>query len=367
MRKLRVELGRRSYAVKIGYGILSSIGEKLRKLNFKGKLLLVTDENVFPLYAGTCLESLRSSGFESQICVVPAGEESKSWKQAEKIFSAALGFHLDRDSGIAALGGGVIGDLAGFVAASYLRGVAYIQVPTTLLAQVDSSVGGKVAINHPRGKNMIGAFYQPRLVLADLKTLETLPFRELRSGMAEVIKYGIIRDETFFKRLYDKLVPSLKQDREFYEHIVYKSCSIKGQIVSADETEGGLRAVLNFGHTLGHALESAGGYKYFNHGEAVNYGMLLASRLACREGLLDSKSLGLIEKLLTRIGFKELPDRLNLEKIKEGLKYDKKRKEGKLVFILPEKIGQAGIYPHISEEKVDRIILEFLKEFKEPG
>ncbi len=210
---------------------------------------------------------------------------------------------------------------------------------------------------------MIGAFYQPRLVLADLKTLETLLFRELRSGMAEVIKYGIIKDEVFFKELYRTLVPSLEQDRAFYEHIVYRSCSIKGEIVSADEKEGGLRAILNFGHTLGHALESAAEYKYFNHGEAVNYGMLLASRLARLEGLLDLKSLLLIEDLLFRVGFKKLPAWLNLELIREGLKYDKKRKEGRLIFILPEKIGRVGIYSDISPAKVDKIILDLLKEF----
>ncbi len=363
MRELKVELASRSYTIKIGQDVLQDLGEELQSAGFKGKLLIVTDENVMPFYAHSCRESLEKSGFKTSIFSIPPGEESKSWMWAEQIFSAALDFNLDRDSGIVALGGGVVGDLAGFIAATYLRGVNYVQVPTTLLAQVDSSVGGKVAINHPRGKNMIGAFYQPRLVLIDLDTLDTLPFRELKSGMAEVIKYGIIRDDVFFKELYRDLAAHLGQGKEFLGHIVYQSCSIKADIVSADEKEGGIRAILNLGHTLGHALEAATGYKHFNHGEAVHYGMLLASRLAYREGLLDFKSLELIEELLYRIGFKELPPVLDAEKIKKGLTYDKKRKEGKTIFILPEKIGRVGIYDNISQKNVNEVLLDFFKEF----
>jgi len=363
MKELKVELASRSYKIKIGQDVLQDLGQELQSVGFKGKLLIVTDENVSPLYADSCLESLEKSGFQTRVFSIPPGEESKSWMWAEQIFSAVLDFNLDRDSGIVALGGGVVGDLAGFIAATYLRGVAYVQVPTTLLAQVDSSVGGKVAINHSRGKNMIGAFYQPRLVLIDLNTLDTLPFRELRSGMAEVIKYGVIRDDIFFKELYRNLVTTLEQEKEFLEYIVFKSCLIKADVVSVDEQEGGVRAILNFGHTLGHALEAATDYKYFNHGEALHYGMLLASRLACREGLLDLKSLNLIEDLLCRIGFKGLPPVLDADKIKKGLTYDKKRKEGKMIFILPERIGRVGIYDSISQEKVDKLLLDFFKEF----
>ncbi|UNC93903.1 3-dehydroquinate synthase [Candidatus Contubernalis alkalaceticus] len=364
MKELSVELESRSYIIKVGYDFLESLGEELKRLGFKGQLLVITDENVFPLYGTKCLRGLESAGFSAKIEVVPAGEGSKSWPAMDKLLTSALEFGMDRDSGIVALGGGVVGDLAGFVAATYLRGVSYVQVPTTLLAQVDSSVGGKVAINHPRAKNMIGAFYQPQLVFIDLKTLETLPERELRSGMAEVVKYGIIRDRDFFDYLLNELTLELKQTKDFYQSIVYRSCAIKAEVVSVDERESGLRAILNFGHTLGHTLESSASYKYFNHGEAVNYGMLLASRLACSRGLLDRDSLTTIEKLLFRLGFKELPSDLTVEGIKEGLKYDKKRREGKIVFILPEEIGKVREYTDIPGECLDWLITDFLKEFK---
>ena len=363
MKELKVDLGARSYPIKIGSNLLQTLGEELKNLSFGGKLLVVTDENVYPLYGKTCLESLKNSGFKVDVLVMPPGEGTKGWFYAEKIFSRALDLGMDRDSGIVALGGGVIGDLAGFAAATYMRGVSYVQVPTTLLAQVDSSVGGKVAINHPRGKNMIGAFYQPLLVLVDLDTLNTLPFRELRSGMAEVVKYGIIRDASFFNTLYTALDPTFSQEKEFFQDTVYRSCAIKAEIVSADEREGGLRAILNFGHTLGHALEAATRYSYFNHGEAVNYGMLLASRLAHREGLLGKTELDLIDDLLYRVGFLEFPQSINVKDIVQGLKYDKKRKGGKTIFILPEKIGRVGIYDNIAEEKVEKILKDFFKEF----
>ncbi len=362
--KLTVDLGSRSYDIIIGYDFLETLGKQLRALGFKGKLLVITDENVFPLYGDSCMKGLKEAGYSAKIEVIPAGEGSKSWSAADKLLTSALEFVMDRDSGIVALGGGVVGDLAGFVAATYLRGVAYVQVPTTLLAQVDSSVGGKVAINHPRGKNIIGAFYQPRLVLIDLKTLETLPVRELRTGMAEVVKYGIIRDRSFFDYLHEHLNPSLEQEKDFYKHIVYRSCVIKAEVVSEDEREGGIRAILNFGHTLGHALEAATSYKHFNHGEAVNFGMLLASRLAHMQGILDKESLKIIEEMLFRMGFKELPPGLTAAEIKEGLKYDKKRRCEKLVFILPEKIGKVRIYTDIPGSLLDRLIDEFLKEFK---
>lgn len=362
-KELSVDLESRSYDIKIGYDVLESLGQHLKTLGFKGKLLVITDDNVFPLYGEQCLKGLKEAGYSAKIEVVPAGEGSKSWFAVDKLLTAALDFVMDRDSGIVALGGGVVGDLAGFVAATYLRGVSYVQVPTTLLAQVDSSVGGKVAINHPRGKNIIGAFYQPRLVLIDLKTLETLPIRELRTGMAEVVKYGIIWDRVFFDYLYNHLSPTLEQERDFYRHIVYSSCAIKAEIVSADEREGGLRAILNFGHTLGHALEAATSYKHFNHGEAVSYGMLLASRLSFMRGILREDSLRIIEEILFRLGFKELPPGLKLEEIKEGLKYDKKRREGRLAFILPEEIGKVQLSTDIPGEDLDRLISSFLKEF----
>ena len=363
--KLRVDLESRSYDIILGYDILGNLGQHLKALGFKGKLLVITDDNVFPLYGEKCLKGLKEAGYSAKIEVIPAGEGSKSWPAADQLLTSALDFVMDRDSGIVALGGGVVGDLAGFIAATYLRGVAYVQVPTTLLAQVDSSVGGKVAINHPRGKNIIGSFYQPRLVLIDLKTLETLPFRELRTGMAEVVKYGIIRDQGFFNYLYDHLTPTLEQEKDFYRHIVYRSCAIKAEVVSMDEREGGLRAILNFGHTLGHALEAATSYKHFNHGEAVSYGMLLASRLAFMRGILNEESLKAIEEILFRLGFKELPPGLTMEGIKEGLKYDKKRRGDKLAFILPEAIGKVQVYTDIPGEYLDQLISSFLKEFTE--
>lgn len=369
MKKLKVELGKRSYDILIGYDIMSRLGEEMKNLGFRGRLLVITDENVHPLYTLPCLQSLEEAGFSVGVSVVAPGEESKSWPVAEKLFSSALDFSLDRDSGIVALGGGVVGDLAGFVAATYQRGVAYVQVPTTLLAQVDSSVGGKVAINHPRGKNMIGAFYQPRLVLADIKTLETLDHDQMRAGMAEVIKYGIIWDRGFFESLRERLDPSLSLDPAFFQQVVYRSCQVKGEVVSADEREGGLRAILNFGHTLGHALEAVTGYRYFFHGEAVHYGMLLATRLACRQGILDQASGELIQELLSRVGYRPLPPGLEVGAVMEALKYDKKRKGGKIVLVLPEKIGRVKLFSHIPPEEVKDLTSSFLQEFshQRPG
>jgi len=306
---------------------------------------------VASLYGPKVKESLEKAGFISLFEEVPDGEEAKSLGAAAELYDLALGVGWERRCPVIALGGGVVGDLAGFVAATLLRGVPFIQVPTTLLAQVDSSVGGKVAVNHPRGKNLIGAFYQPRLVVADLDTLRTLPERETRAGMAEVIKYGVIFDAGFFSYLEEHLEEALAGDTKVLEEIVLRSCRIKAEIVAWDEEERGLRAVLNFGHTAGHALEAATGFKRYRHGEAVGVGMVVASRLAVARGLFAEASLERLEGLLVRAGLPTRMPPLDWEAFAAALIRDKKVRHGKLRMVLPVELGRVTL-AEVEEEEV---------------
>src|SRR5712671_4628326 len=267
--RVRVELGQRSYEILIGTGLMARAGELLQPLKLGRHGVIITDTNVERTYVEPLRAALKAGSFKTEVLSVAAGEASKSLRQADRLFEKLPSLHLDRQSFIVALGGGVVGDLAGFVAATYLRGVAFVQIPTSLLAQVDSSVGGKVGVNLPQGKNLVGSFYQPRLVLADTETLKTLPERELRSGFAEVIKHGAIRDAEFFAWLELERANVLSLQPAAVVHVVQRCCEIKAAIVSVDEREHGIRAFLNFGHTIGHAMEALSDYVGVLHGEAI--------------------------------------------------------------------------------------------------
>ena len=280
MRVVKVPLGERSYSILIGTGLLRRLGAECDKLELGQRCAVISDRNVAPRYAQAALLSLTNAGFSPLLITVPAGETAKSMTQVQACYDQLAKHRLERKSFIVALGGGVVGDLAGFVAATYLRGIDFVQVPTTLLAQVDSSVGGKVGVNLKAGKNLVGAFYQPRLVLCDLEALKLLPPRQFRSGLAEVIKYGIIYDAALFKRLELNLLRVLRQDEDTLAEIVARCCQIKAEVVGQDEKESGLRAILNFGHTIGHAIEAISGYGAYLHGEAISIGQVAAARLS---------------------------------------------------------------------------------------
>jgi 3-dehydroquinate synthase len=357
MRTVQVNLGTRSYPIHIGSGLLSGLGSLLAGRGYGNKILLVSNPVVAELYAGIVRESLYKSGFEVVYGEIGDGESFKTLATASRLYDLAVDGRLDRHCPVVALGGGVVGDLAGFVAATYLRGVPFIQVPTTLLAQVDSSVGGKVAVNHACGKNLIGAFYQPQLVLADVDTLRTLPARHLSSGLAEVIKYGVIREASFFTWLEDNMAKLLEGDSMALATAVCESCRIKAEVVEEDELEQGMRAILNFGHTIGHSLETLTGYKTFTHGEGVAIGMAAAAGLALLEGMLPPADCRRIISLIQAAGLPvEIPAGLDADRIMENFKYDKKVREGRLTFILPEKIGRVCLKQDIPEEDIIKVI-----------
>jgi 3-dehydroquinate synthase len=355
METVNVNLGAYSYPILIGRGILSELGSRLKKHPLARTIAVVTNPDIEALYGDIVRESLADSGFTPHFLVVPAGEETKSLKQAGELYDFFLEKKLERRSAVVALGGGVIGDLAGFMAATVLRGVPFVQVPTTLLAQVDSSVGGKVGINHPLGKNLIGAFYQPILVLADTETLRSLPEEEFRAGLAEVVKYGIIADKSFFEFLQSHVDDILNLDESALIKVIRRSCEIKAQVVSADEREGGLRAVLNYGHTIGHAIEALTGYGRYKHGEAVAWGMVYAALLSKETGLADTVSRQ--RNLLTRFGLLGAPiPKLNPEKVIHAMFHDKKVADSQLRFVLTEKIGNATIDHGVSIDIVEKIL-----------
>ncbi len=286
---------------------------------------MISNPTVYDLYGKTVSESLRASGYDLIEVLLPDGEEYKSLASTEKIYESLLKAKLDRKSALIALGGGVIGDITGFAASTYMRGIDFIQIPTTLLAQVDSSVGGKTGVNHPLGKNMIGAFWQPRLVWIDTATLETLPRREFLSGLGEVIKYGVIWDEDFFAYLESNRDKILRLDKEALTHIIRRSCEIKAEVVSKDERESGLRAILNYGHTIGHAIETITGYKKYLHGEAVAIGMYMEARLSHQLGLIEKKAVERIKALIDSYELpSEMPDEIQINDLMEKMQIDKK-------------------------------------------
>ncbi len=342
MRKVSVQLGNRSYAIKIAPGLLQKLGGECARLKLGDRCAIITDTNVGKKFAKAAFESLAKAGFEPVLVTVPAGEKSKRISVVEKCYDQLAAHRLERKSFIVALGGGVVGDLAGFVAATYLRSIPFVQVPTTLLAQVDSSVGGKTGVNLRAGKNLVGAFYQPKLVLCDLDTLKTLPEREFRAGLAEVIKYGIIYDAKLFAQLERALPKILERETQTLSQVIARCCKIKAEVVGQDETESGLRAILNFGHTIGHAIENSSGYGKFLHGEAISIGQVCAAKLSQKIlGLLE-RDVERIKSLFQRAG---LPVQINLtaahrEKLFAAMMLDKKVSGGEIKFVLAVEIGR---------------------------
>jgi 3-dehydroquinate synthase len=357
---VKVALGVRSYMIQIGAGLLPRLGTECRKLNLGQRCAVIADDQVLKPYGATAERSLREAGFEPVLCAVPPGETSKSLKRAAECYQQLAAHRLERRSFVVALGGGVVGDLAGFVAATFLRGIDLVQVPTTLLAQVDSSVGGKVGVNLKAGKNLVGAFWQPRLVLCDLDTLATLPPREFRAGLAEVIKYGVIYDAALFERLEQVLPRLLKRDPEVLASVVASCCQIKAAVVSQDETETGRRAILNFGHTIGHALETVAGYGQYLHGEAIAIGQVLAARLSRRLLDLPQRDVDRLAQLLAKAG---LPTEVRLDrgqraKLQEVMYHDKKVANGVLKFVLANKIGQVSFGQAVGREMLEEVLAE---------
>ena len=352
-RAIRVDLGADGYDIVIGPHCLDRLGTLMRSFDLTDRALVVTHPGISEHYGERTTDSLRSAGFEPDLIEVPAGEEQKSLRWAEKLYDAMLSHRMDRRSPVIALGGGVIGDLTGFAAATFLRGIPFIQAPTSLLAQVDASVGGKVAVDHRRGKNLIGAFYQPLLVLASLDTLDSLPGRELRAGMAEVIKYGVIADAGLFAYIEGRLDEILRRDYGVLAHLVVRSCEIKADVVAGDEREQGRRAILNFGHTMGHAIETRTGML---HGEAIAVGMVYAARVAERMGMLDGGSVRRLIELVRRTGLPQRCDRLDVSGTIETMKLDKKSVGGRLRFILPNRIGEVVIRDDVPDEYIRSVL-----------
>ena len=357
MQTLNVNLGVRSYPIHIGAGNLPRIGEFLDRAGLCGKVAVVTNPTVAQLYLDTVGNSLSQAGFTVIPILIPEGEEYKTVKSLQIIYDGLIAERLERKSCVLALGGGVVGDIAGFAAATYLRGVPYVQVPTTLLAQVDSSVGGKTGVNHADGKNLIGAFYQPKLVLIDVSVLRTLPRRELIAGLAEVIKYGVIEDANFFSMLEHKIALLAQLDENLLIETIANSCAIKARVVEADEREDDYRAVLNFGHTIGHALEAVTGYTQFLHGEAIGVGMAKAARLSTRQGFCDAKSLQRIVQLIEKAGLpSEIPANVSLTGLIQGMEVDKKAAGGKIKFVMCEGIGKTRFHWLAPGEILDGLV-----------
>jgi 3-dehydroquinate synthase len=339
---LNVDLGERSYPIAIGPRLLHD-GALLARHVGGRKVAIVTNTTVAPLYLARIEEQLRAAGKDVTSIVLPDGEEHKNWSSLMHIFDTLLANKADRKTTLVALGGGVIGDLTGYAAASYMRGIDFIQVPTTLLSQVDSSVGGKTGINHPLGKNMIGAFYQPRAVIADTATLETLPDRELSAGLAEVIKYGAIIDAPFLDWIEANIGKLVARDKASLAYAIARSCEIKADVVRQDEREGGLRAILNFGHTFGHAIEAGMGYGQWLHGEAVGCGMVMAADLSHRMGLVDAATVERVRALVAAAGLPVKAPDLGTARWLELMEVDKKNEGGAIKFILLKPLGAPSI------------------------
>ena len=358
MRNVQVRLGNRSYEIHIGKGLLAELGPRCEALGLGKRCAIITDSKVGPLFATKAQHSLKRAGFQSLLIKVPAGEKAKSLEHARRCYEQLAGHRLERSSFIVALGGGVVGDLAGYVAATWLRGVRFVQVPTTLLAQVDSSVGGKVGVNLPAGKNLVGAFHQPAIVLCDLSTLDTLPSREFRAGLAEIIKYGIIRDANLFSLLERNLENILAREPNLLSKVIARCCEIKAEVVRQDETEASLRAILNFGHTIGHAIEAISHYGKFLHGEAISIGQVAAAWLSHRLTGLEPQDVRRISALLGRAN---LPTSIELRptqtrKLMAAMKLDKKVSGGEIKFVLAEKIGRVKFGCKVPRPQLDAVL-----------
>lgn len=360
--KVTVDLGEKSYDILIGEKIL---GEAVHFIadseKFTDKVLVVTDENVIENCGVELLAAFESREIPFAVATISAGETSKNLREAEMLYTGAIEMGLDRNSVIIALGGGVVGDLAGFVAATYLRGIPFVQVPTSLLAQVDSSVGGKTAVNHELGKNLIGAFHQPKAVFIDLDVLKTLPDREIKSGLAEVIKYGVIRDANFFSYLEENVDKILSRDVNALTKIIQRSCEIKAEIVSKDEKESNLRRILNFGHTVAHAVEEETDFVRYHHGEAVAIGMLASALISEALGKINYYDVRRLKNLLERFGLDTYCEGCNIEKLYAATLRDKKTLDGKTHWVLMKKFGEVEVVDEVPEDIVKGVLKEIVR------
>ncbi len=357
METVRVNLGERSYVICISSGIIRSIGDNLKSFGLSSKIAIVSNPTVYSLYGEVVADSLKKAGFNVLTVTIPDGEGYKSLLWVEHIYNELLKAKLDRLSALVALGGGVIGDITGFAASTYMRGISYIQIPTTLLAQVDSSVGGKTGVDHKLGKNMIGTFWQPKLVWIDVETLKTLPRREYLAGLAEVIKYGVIWDKELFDFLEAQREKILKLDRDSITYIIKRSCEIKAEVVSTDERESGLRSILNFGHTIGHAIETATDYVRYLHGEAIAIGMYLEARLSSMLSFIDNNKVVKIKGLIDSYSLPtKIPPDIDINNVLSSMEIDKKAVAGELRFILPEKIGKVRIQRGIEDKLLKKLL-----------
>jgi len=351
-----VELGSNSYEVRVGSGLLSRVGLWLKEKGFSGKAAIITDANVKGLYADVLRGGLTNAGFNVTVIEIPAGEDQKSLTTAGRLFRGLSSAYAERTTPVIALGGGVVGDLSGFVAATYMRGVPLIQIPTTLLAQVDSSIGGKTAVDLGKLKNIIGTFYQPRLVVADIDTLETLPEEELTNGLAEIIKSAVIRNRDFFNFLETNMVKVRELQPAVLEDVVLETVRIKAEIVGKDEKEAGLRAILNYGHTIGHAVEAVSGFQ-LKHGQAVAIGMIAAAKISSRMGMLDEREVAGLEKIVKSAGLPTKMPELDVEKVIQAMKHDKKVLEEKVRFVLLKSIGHAYIADEVDPSLVEEVLI----------
>jgi len=344
-RLVTVPLGERSYPIVVGEGVLETLGLRLASMRRSGKVAVVTDETVAKLHGGAAVRSLKAAGYQPHLIAMPAGERTKTLSWVSRVLDQLVAARFERNSVVVALGGGVIGDLAGFAAAVYQRGIPFVQVPTTLVAQVDSSVGGKTGVNHPVGKNLIGAFHQPCLVLIDVLTLRTLPKRQWLAGLAEVIKYGVIADERFFRYLEEHMAALLDMESGAVLHVVSRSCEIKASVVGEDERESDRRRILNYGHTIGHALERLGRYRHLIHGEAVAIGMVEEAGLARALGLCSEEVVSRQRDLIIRTGLRHVMPPVTFVQLWNAMQHDKKVAGGQVHCVFPEDIGRVRIAP----------------------
>jgi 3-dehydroquinate synthase len=357
LRRIPISLGPRSYEIVIGHGILAELGQALRELELGSKQMIVTSEPVWNLYGKIARDSLEASRFDVSVTLVSDREEAKSFQTLATIFDRLLESEFERSSGIIALGGGVVGDLSGFAAATFMRGLRYVQVPTTLLAQVDSSIGGKTGVNHPRAKNLIGAFHQPCLVWTDTSTLTTLPEKEMRSGLAEIIKYSVIADPALFKLLMESVGSFSSISNDTLIEIVSCCCSIKARIVEEDEKERGARSILNYGHSIGHALETLTGYDGYTHGEAVAIGMMAAAHISLEIGATDLDTVQSQECIIQRAGLPTaIPQSISSIEIIRQLKKDKKRIDERIRWVLPRKLGEVFLTEDVPSDVVLKVL-----------
>lgn len=353
MPRIKVDLAEKSYEIVIESGLLEKAGSEIANVCRGRRVMIVTEPKVGELYLDKVIDSLKSAGFEVNSANVPGGEENKTLEVVASLYEELLNAHIDRSGVLITLGGGVVGDTGGFAAATYMRGIDFVHIPTTLLAQVDASIGGKVGVDLPRGKNLVGAFHQPKLVLIDPNVLKTLPRRELISGLAEVIKHGIIADRNLFEFLQANTDAVLNLENAAIERVILDSCRVKAKVVMQDEKESGLRAILNYGHTVGHGIEAAGGFSRYTHGEAIAIGMVTAALIAEDKGITGADTPKHIAKTISSFGLPHKPDEtISADAIIEAMAYDKKSRAGKLRFILPKKIGEVIISDTVTESDV---------------